>query len=198
MRHFLKEANLIIETFRNRPLYFLDDLLFRLWFFSHKYLFTYYPRMGWSYKCRIWTSDHVEWYIIFSWKEYDLSIFKSKKNLSILDVWWNIWLFSLYCNSLLDIQSLHIFEPSHEHKDLLLNNLKDLKSDMDVKISHLWVYDFSWKVFLTNNTSWSTDANHIVDIENPDAIEINVTTLEDLGNNNFNILKETLQNPSLK
>lgn len=112
----------LLSTFYISSIFFW--IFDRFWLLKKIYIIKTY---WWSsVSCRPNTSDRNQAYQIMSWNEYSfIEKFLWKKSLTILDIWGNIWLFTLWVNENYNLHFATIVEPDISNRDILQKNIHD-------------------------------------------------------------------------
>lgn len=96
------------------------------------------------------------YYEIFKNKEYSILDEVIKNWWIIFDVWWHIWLFSLYSLSLNSSLTIHYFEPVKEYFNKAKNILEDF--EQNIIFNNYGILDKSWEseILINNKISSQT------------------------------------------
>jgi len=138
-------------SFKELKFYNNDDKKKNIDNWNHTYVFKNWLKI----LTRNNTSDHSEMWIILTNSEYKYLLHKYKyllenKALTVIDAWWNIWLFTIFMNLYFDIKKSFIIEPDEE-------NLKILKYNLS--INNIINYTLFEKALYINESEIGFDTN---------------------------------------
>ena len=146
-----KNISLIKNIFEN----YKDFILDYLWLMKWDWEYTLKLKNGYVVNIRKRKKEVSDIDIvaeIFIDNDYYLSDIM-QDDMIIVDIWWQIWLFSLYASTFLKKWQIYSFEPLLENFDLLKRNAQNSKCIIPINeavSSETW----EWKLYISGENVW--------------------------------------------